>query len=86
MTEATSPTQRAAVIDCGTNMFTVLIAEGSGDAWERAQKSRCRPRIRFGGFGAFFFLNFSDVPLGMVEASGMPIERSGTPLQAKGWG
>ena len=50
MTEATTPTQRAAVIDCGTNMFTVLIAEGSGDTWERKQVLRQPVFIGPGGF------------------------------------
>ena len=27
------------MIDCGTNMFTVPIAEGSGDTWERTRAS-----------------------------------------------
>ena len=50
MTEATTPTQRAAVIDCGTNMFTVLIAEGSGDTWERKHVLRQPVFIGQGGF------------------------------------
>ena len=50
MTEATIPTQRAAVIDCGTNMFTVLIAEGSGDTWERKHVLRQPVFIGQGGF------------------------------------
>lgn len=50
MTEATTPTQRAAVIDCGTNMFTVLIAEGNGDTWERKHVLRQPVFIGQGGF------------------------------------
>ena len=50
MTEATTQTQRAAVIDCGTNMFTALIAEGSGDAWERKHVLRQPVFIGQGGF------------------------------------
>ena len=50
MSEATTPTQRAAVIDCGTNMFTVLIAEGSGDTWERKHVLRQPVFIGQGGF------------------------------------
>ena len=50
MTEATTQTQRAAVIDCGTNMFTVLIAEGNGDVWERKHVLRQPVFIGQGGF------------------------------------
>ena len=50
MTEATTPTKRAAVIDCGTNMFTVLIAEGSGDTWDRKHVLRQPVFIGQGGF------------------------------------
>ena len=50
MTEAKTPTQRAAVIDCGTNMFTALIAEESGDAWERKHVLRQPVFIGQGGF------------------------------------
>lgn len=49
MTE-TSPLQRAAVIDCGTNMFTMLIAEGSGDEWKRKHVLRHPVFIGRGGF------------------------------------
>ena len=38
------------MIDCGTNMFTVLIAEGSCDAWERKHVLRQPVFIGQGGF------------------------------------
>jgi exopolyphosphatase/guanosine-5'-triphosphate,3'-diphosphate pyrophosphatase len=50
MTEATAEIQRAAVIDCGTNMFTVLIAEGKGATWERKHVLRQPVFIGQGGF------------------------------------
>lgn len=49
MTEALN-LQRAAVIDCGTNMFTMLIAEGAGDHWERKHVLRHPVFIGQGGF------------------------------------
>lgn len=49
MTEA-AEMQRAAVIDCGTNMFTMLIAEGPGDSWERKHVLRHPVFIGQGGF------------------------------------
>lgn len=41
---------RAAVIDCGSNMFTMLIAEGTGSRWERKHVLRHPVFIGQGGF------------------------------------
>ena len=41
---------RAAVIDCGSNMFTMLIAEGVGGQWERKHVLRHPVFIGQGGF------------------------------------
>lgn len=42
--------RRAAVIDCGSNMFTMLIAEGVGSQWERKHVLRHPVFIGQGGF------------------------------------
>ena len=50
MTESIREFHRIAVIDCGTNMFTVLIAEGNNYGWERKHVIRQPVFIGQGGF------------------------------------